>query len=137
MTKLSLNDKIKEFLTKIKDVKNIKLIMGVMVVALLLLGYYAMNSSNNNDTRVTETNSNNITTAEYDYEEQKLANVLSQIEGVGDTKVMINRGKDEEVIGVIVIAEGAKSKTICLRINQAVRTALDLTPEKVKIYLMK
>lgn len=137
MTKLSLNDKIKEFLTKIKDVKNIKIIIGVMVVALLLLGYYAMNSSNNNDTRVTETNSNNITTAEYDYEEQKLANVLSQIEGVGDTKVMINRGKDEEVIGVIVIAEGAKSKTICLRINQAVRTALDLTPEKVKIYLMK
>ena len=136
MTKLSLNDKIKEFLTKIKDVKNIKIIIGVMVVALLLLGYYAMNS-NNNDISVSDLNTNDVGTVEYDVEEQKLANVLSQIEGVGNTKVMINRGKDEEVIGVIVIAEGAKSKTVCLRINQAVRTALSLTPEKVKIYLMK
>lgn len=136
MTKLSLNDKIKEFLTKIKDVKNIKIIIGVMVVALLLLGYYAMNS-NNNDISVSDLDTNDVGTVEYDVEEQKLANVLSQIEGVGNTKVMINRGKDEEVIGVIVIAEGAKSKTVCLRINQAVRTALSLTPEKVKIYLMK
>lgn len=136
MTKLSLNDKIKEFLTKIKDVKNIKIIIGVMVVALLLLGYYAMNS-NNNDISVSDLDTNDVGTIEYDVEEQKLANVLSQIEGVGNTKVMINRGKDEEVIGVIVIAEGAKSKTVCLRINQAVRTALSLTPEKVKIYLMK
>ena len=136
MTKLSLNDKIKEFLTKIKDVKNIKIIIGVMVVALLLLGYYAMNS-NNNDISVSDLNTNDVGTVEYDVEEQKLANVLSQIEGVGNTKVMINRGKDEEVIGVIVIAEGAKNKTVCLRINQAVRTALSLTPEKVKIYLMK
>ena len=136
MTKLSLNDKIKEFLTKIKDVKNIKIIIGVMVVALLLLGYYAMNS-NNNDISVSDLDTNDGGTVEYDVEEQKLANVLSQIEGVGNTKVMINRGKDEEVVGVIVIAEGAKSKTVCLRINQAVRTALSLTPEKVKIYLMK
>ena len=136
MTKLSLNDKIKEFLTKIKDVKNIKIIIGVMIVALLLLGYYAMNS-NNNDISVSDLDTNDVGTVEYDVEEQKLANVLSQIEGVGNTKVMINRGKDEEVIGVIVIAEGAKSKTVCLRINQAVRTALSLTPEKVKIYLMK
>ena len=136
MTKLSLHDKIKEFLTKIKDVKNIKIIIGVMVVALLLLGYYAMNS-NNNDISVSDLDTNDVGTVEYDVEEQKLANVLSQIEGVGNTKVMINRGKDEEVIGVIVIAEGAKSKTVCLRINQAVRTALSLTPEKVKIYLMK
>ena len=136
MTKLSLHDKIKEFLTKIKDVKNIKIITGVMVVALLLLGYYAMNS-NNNDISVSDLDTNDVGTVEYDVEEQKLANVLSQIEGVGNTKVMINRGKDEEVIGVIVIAEGAKSKTVCLRINQAVRTALSLTPEKVKIYLMK
>ena len=136
MTKLSLNDKIKEFLTKIKDVKNIKIIIGVMVVALLLLGYYAMNSSNN-DISVSDLDTNDVGSVEYDVEEQKLANVLSQIEGVGNTKVMINRGKDEEVIGVIVIAEGAKSKTVCLRINQAVRTALSLTPEKVKIYLMK
>ena len=136
MTKLSLYDKIKEFLTKIKDVKNIKIIIGVMVVALLLLGYYTMNS-NNNDISVSDLDTNDVGTVEYDVEEQKLANVLSQIEGVGNTKVMINRGKDEEVIGVIVIAEGAKSKTVCLRINQAVRTALSLTPEKVKIYLMK
>lgn len=136
MTKLSLHDKIKEFLTKIKDVKNIKIIIGVMVVALLLLGYYTMNS-NNNDISVSDLDTNDVGTVEYDVEEQKLANVLSQIEGVGNTKVMINRGKDEEVIGVIVIAEGAKSKTVCLRINQAVRTALSLTPEKVKIYLMK
>ncbi len=136
MTKLSLHDKIKEFLTKIKDVKNIKIIIGVMVVALLLLGYYAMNS-NNNDISVSDLDTNDVGIVEYDAEEQKLANVLSQIEGVGNTKVMINRGKDEEVIGVIVIAEGAKSKTVCLRINQAVRTALSLTPEKVKIYLMK
>lgn len=136
MTKLSLHDKIKEFLTKIKDVKNIKIIIGVMVVALLLLGYYTMNS-NNNDISVSDLDTNDVGTVEYDVEEQKLANVLSQIEGVGNTKVMINRGKNEEVIGVIVIAEGAKSKTVCLRINQAVRTALSLTPEKVKIYLMK
>ena len=136
MTKLSLYDKIKEFLTKIKDVKNIKIIIGVMVVALLLLGYYAMNS-NNNDISVSDLDTNDFGTIEYDVEEQKLANVWSQIEGVGNTKVMINRGKDEEVIGVIVIAEGAKSKTVCLRINQAVRTELSLTPEKVKIYLMK
>lgn len=65
----------------------------------------------------------------------------------GSTVVITNDGSKSlpliiktnkpKVIGVIVVAEGAKEKYIQLQISQAVTRLFNITPEKVSVYPMK
>ena len=136
--KSSDNDKIREIISKIKGIKNIKIILGLIIVAILILTYGSVKlkteSLNNGTTKESQTT---VTSAEYTEEEKKLADILSEIEGIGKTKVMICNGTEEQINGVIVVAEGANSPLVELQIKNAVATALKVNFNSVKVYSMK
>ncbi len=136
--KSSDNDKIREIISKIKGIKNIKIILGLIIVAILILTYGSVKlkteSLNNGTTKESQTT---VTSAEYTEEEKKLADILSEIEGIGKTKVMICNGTEEQINGVIVVAEGANIPLVELQIKNAVATALKVNFNSVKVYSMK
>ena len=80
--------------------------------------------------------------------EAQLEQVLSAMEGVGKTKVMISTEGEtdsifgttnhgEKVCGVVVVAEGAGSATINARISDAVKALFSIYVHKISIVKMR
>lgn len=67
--------------------------------------------------------------------EVKLTSILSSIEGVGTTDVMINES-EEGILGVIIVCEGANSLMTRSNIINAVSTALNIDKKIIAIYSM-
>lgn len=119
-------------LKKIKGIKNIRLIAAIFIIAVALLIYSSVATNNAvRDTSGTES------AYGMDQEESRLASVLEGLEGVGRVQTMITRGGDDEIVGVIVIAEGAEDIGVRLRLLSAVTTAMGVDKQIVNVYTMK
>lgn len=68
--------------------------------------------------------------------EKRLEQIISRIEGVGDLQIMVNE-TEEEVLGVIVVCEGADRLSVRLDVLDAVSTALGISRGSIQIYEMK
>lgn len=106
---------MKKFLEELKGARNIEWILAAMAIVLLLLTYWNGNSS----TGIVQTE-----------QEQRLAAILTRIEGVGDVEVMIS---EEEQKGVLVVAEGANNLGVCLRLQYAIQTLLGTEAIRIEI----
>ncbi len=176
-----LREKASEIFKKIKSIKHIEIIVAVIALALVMLLFGSFGSNKNvSETVVKETT---ITEDVITVWENKLSNVLSKIDGVGNVSVMItakstvekitanttttamsnngsgqttntttspvivnNNGSSEpyiikeimpEIMGVIVIAQGADDAVTKLSIMRAIQTVLDVDSTCVEIYPMK
>lgn len=69
-------------------------------------------------------------------EEVKLAELLSQIRGVGTVEVMIH-GNEEGEKSVVIVCEGANNIQVHMDVREAAATALGTTQQAIKIYLKK
>lgn len=119
-------------LKKIKGMKNIRLIAAIFIIAVALLIYSSVATNNAvRDASGTES------AYGMDQEESRLASVLEGLEGVGRVQTMITRGGDDEIVGVIVIAEGAEDIGVRLRLLSAVTTAMGVDKQIVNVYTMK
>lgn len=119
-------------LKKIKGIKNIRLIAAIFIIAVALLIYSSVATNNAvRDTSGTES------AYGMDQEESRPASVLEGLEGVGRVQTMITRGGDDEIVGVIVIAEGAEDIGVRLRLLSAVTTAMGVDKQIVNVYTMK
>lgn len=119
-------------LKKIKGIKNIRLIAAIFIIAVALLIYSSVATNNAvRDTSGTES------AYGMDQEESRLASVLEGLEGVGRVETMITRGENDEIVGVIVIAEGAEDIGVRLRLLSAVTTAMGVDKQIVNVYTMK
>ena len=119
-------------LKKIKGIKNIRLIAAIFIIAVALLIYSSVATNNAvRDASGTES------AYGMDSEESRLASVLEGLEGVGRVQTMITRGGDDEIVGVIVIAEGAEDIGVRLRLLSAVTTAMGVDKQIVNVYTMK
>lgn len=67
--------------------------------------------------------------------ELKLEQILSSIEGVGDSNVMINEGADG-IEGVIIVCRGAGNIMVRNDIINAVATALNIQKNIIAVYAM-
>jgi hypothetical protein len=68
--------------------------------------------------------------------EQRVSNLLEEIEGVGSAEVMICE-TEEGVKSVVVVCDGAKDLQVLLNVREAVGSALGIQQNAVKIYLKK
>ena len=119
-------------LKKIKGIKNIRLIAAIFIIAVALLIYSSVATNNAvRDASGTES------AYGMDQEESRLASVLEGLEGVGRVQTMITRGENDEIVGVIVIAEGAEDIGVRLRLLSAVTTAMGVDKQIVNVYTMK
>ena len=77
--------------------------------------------------------------------ERRLQNILENVEGAGEVKVMlmteeqqgIYRSGETEVRGVLIAAEGASDPVVVQKIQQAVMALFQIEAHKIKIMKMK
>lgn len=137
------------------------LLVGVLLLVMLLpvgeSGMYSY-SENEDEKQRTQTMSNSFgetldTTQSYcKMLEEKMEQLLSRIEGVGETKVLITMRYSEEkfmeeetlvktqvprVQGVMVVAKGAGSGDVDLKISQIVQALLGVEAHKIAIAKME
>lgn len=65
--------------------------------------------------------------------EQRLENILSQMQGIGEVHVMITYKQENEVEGVVVVAEGGEQGVIVQKITEVVRALFDVDSHKIKV----
>lgn len=118
---------MKKLLEFFKSQKKI-LLIAVLLVAFILLAFLLYGGKN----KVTSASSLD---ANKSASEIKLTRILSGIEGVGQTEVMINDGENG-VEGVIIVCEGANNLMTRNDIINAVSTALNVSKNNIAIYAM-
>ncbi len=69
--------------------------------------------------------------------EKKLSSILSSVEGVGETKVMIKYDNSENIEGVMVTCIGGGNPLIKEKVVYGVASTLDISKEKVTVFQMK
>ena len=116
---------------KIKGIKNIRLIAAIFIIAVALLIYSTVAAADSVGPA-----SQTEQSASMDDEESRLAAILGGLDGVGEVEVMMTR-RDDEIVGVLVLAEGAEDIAVMLRILSATTTAMGVDKGIVDVYAMK
>ena len=117
-----------KIISKLRGIKNIQIVVALIIIAVALI-IYSNVISNTKTTSKSESLAASVMTDE----ELRLSNVLSSIDGAGDVSVMISKVGDS-IVGVIVIAEGAKDISVRLRLLDATSTALGVDKSVVNVY---
>ncbi len=109
---------------KLKSIKNIQIIVAIFIIAVALIIYSSVMSSRGGKSEAT----GSVMTSD----EQRLSAILSRIEGAGEVEAMITVS-DKKIVGVLIIAEGADSITVRVRLMEAAATALGVDKNIVSV----
>ncbi len=115
---------IKDAIKKGKNLPGIKLFCVLLIagVALLVAGKFFTTPKND-----TPTGKNSVFTEQ----EEKIAGILSEIDGVGEVQVMITT--KDKTSSVLVVAKNADDPATRIKIRQAVRTIVQTDDKNIKI----
>ena len=117
--------------TKLKTVKNVEIVIAVILALVAAVAYFALSAkSPSTDTVVTSSVQMNET-------EARLAEMISEISGVGRSRVLITTGDDKQVVGVVVIAEGAEIMDNRVKMIRCVEKATGATVDEIEIFEMQ
>lgn len=111
----------------VKENKKIIIVAALIVVLVCIL--FFMNKGAESSAAGT------FSSREKSVTEQKLTSILSNMEGVGDTEVMINES-DGVISGVVIVCRGADNIMTRNDILNAVSTALNIDKKIIAIYSM-
>ena len=116
--------KLKKLTTHISSLPGYKIILLLLIIGVILMviGKYLPSAT------TTTTDSGTINRTE---QEQKLAEIISEMEGVGDVEVVIYT--KDKTSSVLVLATGADDPNVQIKIRQAVRTLLQTDNKNIKI----
>ena len=109
--------------------QNKRIIIVVLLIAVLIGAVYIIDKSKKATSGAFSTSSSKSAT------EIKLTGILSNIEGVGNTDVMITENNGE-ILGVVIVCEGANNIMTRSNILNAVSTALGIDKKIIAIYSM-
>ena len=65
--------------------------------------------------------------------EKRLENLLQQMQGVGEVHAMITYRDDEQVEGIVIIADGGGDAVVARNITEVVRALFDVDSHKIKV----
>ena len=65
--------------------------------------------------------------------EQRLEDLLSNMQDVGKVQVMITSKENGQVEGIVVLAEGAKNGVVVKNITEVVQALFDVDSHKIKV----
>ena len=108
--------------------ENKKIIIVVLLIVLLIGAVFLLDKGEKSSSTLAEYTAKSQT-------EIKLRDILTNIEGVGNTDVMINEN-DGEILGVVIVCEGANNIMTRSNILNAVSTALNIDKSITAIYSM-
>ncbi|MBO4534608.1 MAG: hypothetical protein J5755_01570 [Clostridia bacterium] len=69
--------------------------------------------------------------------ENSLSAILSEIDGAGETHVLITTDSKGDLVGVIVVSQGAGDNQVVVKLMRAVSTATGATPDQIDIFERK
>ncbi len=118
------------FWKKLKGIKNLQIIAVIFIIAVALIIYSTVSASKSGSDAKTAVNG--VMTSD----ELRLSSILGNIEGAGRVETMITTQNDV-IVGVLVIAEGADSINVRLRLIDAASTALGVSKSIVNVYSRK
>ena len=120
-----------KLISKLKKVKNLEIIVAVVLALIAAVSYVAVTVGSSK-----KIDRQSSVTVSMDERESKLANLISEISGVGRTRVLITSDGKDEVRGVVVVAEGADNMTNRVKMIRCVETATGVTVDKIQIFEM-
>lgn len=156
--------KIRENYLKLKSIKNFEIIVALIIIAITLLIYFSVNenkkiSSNSVKSEATESNEtlerklsdilseikgvgevsvlityNSLNIEEKSIEASSTNDNTSSLNQILSNQTNSKTNADNEVLGVIVVAEGGGDVRVKMNILSAVSTALDINPNSIQIF---
>lgn len=119
---------------KLKKLKRNDFIIILLVGVMILVVAIPTAPKSSQQTFTTKTETAHLETTNTD--EEKLKDALEQIEGVGKTQVMITRDKEENVMGVLIVTQGADNLVIKEQITEATSALFGIDLHKIVIVKM-
>ena len=134
-----------KFLEKLKKIKHIEVYIAIIFIVVLLLIY--MSNFNNSSGTSSNSSTEMTVTAYIENLETRLQEILSNIGGVSDVKVLITLDmntasvdnsniildKFPEIKGVLITAKGVENTAIKLKVLKAVEAVIDITNGNIEI----
>ena len=138
--------KSNKFLDKLKNVKHIEVYIAIIFIVVLLL-IYLSNTQPKTSTKNAQTGQNLSVTQYVNNLETNLEEILTNIEGVTNVKVMISLDMSKaEVVdskinltsfpnikGVIITAKGVNNTTTKMKVLHAVQAVIEVTNGNIEI----
>ena len=69
--------------------------------------------------------------------EMRMENVLGCMEGAGEVRVLVNEGAGGTVVGVVVVAQGAKDLRVAMALEQAVQALMNIDAAQIEVLSME
>lgn len=135
------------WLEKLKNIKHIEIYIAVIFIIILAL-IFMSNSGFQSSGKKTDKTSENLTVTEYiENVENNLEEILTNIEGVENVKVMItlnmsqaevvdskiNLSKFPDIKGVIVTAKGVNNTSTRMKVLHAIEAVIEVTNGNIEI----
>lgn len=134
-----------KFLEKLKKIKHIEVYIAIIFIVVLLLIY--LGNFNKSSGTSTNNSSEMTVTAYIDDLENRLQEILSNIGGVSDVKVLITLDMDTATVsdsnivldkfpaikGVLITAKGVGDTATKLKVLHAVEAVIDITNGNIEI----
>ena len=118
-----------KWFTRLKSVKNLEIVVAVILALIAIVVYFVIAGGRNAKSA--------SASAEMTENEKRVAEMISEISGVGDARVLISSGADKEIVGVVVVAEGAGGMDNRVKIIRLVEKATGATVDRIEIFEME
>ena len=133
-----------KWLEKLKNVKHIEIYIAIIFIVIILLIFFSNHSTNENKQTIT----NDMTVTTYiENMELNLEEILSNISGVSNVKVMISLNLNElqvennsikltsfpTINGILVTAKGVNNTAIKLKVLHAIEAVIDVKNGNIEI----
>lgn len=126
----------KIFKNKDKKVENLVFLLVILIITLICINYIMKDDVKTNEKEKYKdavlASSTEIVGTDL---ENRIENILSKIEGVGKSSVLLTYD-NEKLEGIVVVAEGSKNLDTKLNIISAVEAVTGLGKHKIKVYEM-
>ncbi len=133
-----IKEKFSTFVSKLKKLKHVEILVALTAVALMLLIYFGSSCSSSENASI------NGADGEYDYYTDVVSELeykLSQIDGVGEVSVLVywpERQDDETVAayspeGVIIICDGGNDIAVKMKLISSVAAYFGISENKINV----
>ena len=116
---------------KLKSIKNIEIVIAIVLTIIAAVAYFLVTASGNRS----ESSAKEF--VQMTEEERRLAELISEIAGVGKASVLITTGSDETPVGVVVVMEGAEKVENRVNVIRCVEKATGATVDQIEIFKME
>jgi len=137
-----------KWIEKLKNIKHIEIYITIIFAIVLILIFFSSTDSNKSNTHKSTVITEQATITSYvSNMENKLEDILSQVQGASNVNVMITldmsgstvkdniiqTGDFPKIKGVVIVAKGVNNTAVKMNILKAVQTVIDISSGRIEI----